>query len=210
MTLLVTGFEEAHGEKNASRILVESLRSNPAMIEKFHGKLHTGILPLNRAELAPQLQQLLTQSQAKVALLIGQAPGRREIQLERFAQNLDDFSCPDNGGHQPRGVPIADDAPAAYRSNLPKAEQLISRWNESGIAASFSNHAGNYLCNHALFQALHAHAQGNTAACTAFLHIPILPEQATDTQTPTMDLPTLQRALLMAIDVLLDTSRAQS
>lgn len=204
MTLLITGFEEAHGEKNASRILVESLRSNPTMIENYLGRVHIGILPLDRAKLASQLQQLLTQSQAKVALLIGQAPGRRQIQLERFAQNLDDFSCPDNGGHQPLGVPIIDNAPAAYRSNLPNEEQLITRWNESGIAASFSNHAGNYLCNHALFQALHAHAQGNIGACSAFLHIPILPEQATDAQTPTLDLPTLQRALLVAIDVLLN------
>lgn len=205
MKLLITGFEAARGELNASQILVQSLQSDE-LLAAYRDRLTLAILPLNRAEVAPVPRRLLDESRADLALLIGQAPRRDQLQLERFAQNLDDFTCADNGGYQPRGDPILPNGPLAYRSTLPRQEQLIERWRAQGIAAGFSNHAGNYLCNHALYQALHLQALGECDVRSAFLHIPLLPEQtASESPIPTMPLATLQHALRMAISTLLES-----
>lgn len=205
MKLLITGFEAARGEKNASQILVRSLEGDEALAP-YRDRITFAILPLNRAELAPTLRRLFETSKAELALLIGQAPKRDQLQLERFAQNLDDFTCADNGGHQPRGDAIVAAGPLAFHSTLPHQDRLIERWRAAGIPAGFSNHAGNYLCNHALYHALHMQALGQTAARSAFLHIPILPEQAKpESPLPTLPLEMLQRALRLAISTLLDT-----
>lgn len=204
MKLLITGFEAAFGDKNASQILIQSLQGDP-LIADYADRLAFAVLPLNRAEVAGTLQRIFTETAADLALLLGQAPRRDQLNLERFALNLDDFPVADNGGHQPRGETIAIEGPAAYRSTLPRQQMLIERWRAAGIPAAFSNHAGNYLCNHALYQVLHFESSGQTSVRSAFLHIPILPEQVPDhAPMASMSLETLRRALVIAIATLCD------
>ena len=202
MTILITGFEPNDDGLNASKILVESLRDEPPEnLSSICELVHYEIIPPSSNKLQSNILEHISNYKPEYCIFIGQAPGRNKITFERLATNLKDFGSPDGDGSQPHGDHIEPEGPAAYWSNLPNQDKLVERLNENGIPASFSNHAGNHLCNQILYHALHlAHLEKKDLKC-GFIHIPPLPIQA-QTQwlaTPFIPLTMAREALAIVV-----------
>ncbi len=179
--VLVTGFEANDPRSsNASAVLVEALKAGLPELHQATGgaEVRTKLMPGNTTALATSLDAAISeQPRPTHLLLLGQAPGRNRVTLERLATNLRDFVTPDRHGNLPRGVPIMEGAPAAFRSTWPDQERLVARLNTVGIPAAISNDAGNHLCNQLLYLALHAAAGRGHACAVTFMHVPVLPQQ---------------------------------
>jgi len=126
-----------------------------------------------------------------LVMCLGQAGGRAEISIERVAINVDDARIPDNRGRQPVDDVIEADGPAAYFSTLP-IKALARDARAAGIAASVSNTAGTFVCNHVFYALMHRLAtrplHGRTRG--GFVHVPYTPEQAAGRDVPSMALAT--------------------
>lgn len=202
MSILLTGYEAKHGELNASKILIESLRDRPTkQLEPIYSQIHFAIMPLSSAQIKNTLLNLVQQHSIQYCVFTGQAPGRNKITLERIATNMKDFNVSDNDEAQPRGEFIEPDGPAAYWSNLPQQPKLIEQLNAADIPADFSNHAGNHLCNQILYHGLHYSATQQQSLSCGFVHIPVVPEQVMSylPDKPFMSLDMLRQALSLIL-----------
>jgi len=133
-------------------------------------------------------------------VMLGQAMGRKGLTVERVAINVDDASMPDNAGDAPTDRPIAEDGPAAYFSTLP-VKAMVEAVRAEGLAASVSNSAGTYVCNHLMYSILHALRGENVRA--GFIHVPALPEQtASRPEIPSMTLDDMVRGIEAALKTL--------
>jgi pyroglutamyl-peptidase len=184
--VLVTGFEPFGGaDVNASQKLVEALASEPpAGLE-----LATAVLPVAWARAADELARALEREQPELVVCFGQADGCAQVQVERFALNLDD-GADDTG--ETRRAEISADGPVAYRSALP-VDAVVDALRAEGIPAAASRDAGGSLCNH-VFYVLMQTLAGRDGVRGGFVHVPLLPEQALDRATPTLPLATLVQA----------------
>jgi len=126
-----------------------------------------------------------------LVVCLGQAGGRPEISIERVAINVDDARIPDNHGRQPVDDAIEEDGPAAYFSTLP-IKALARDARAAGIAASVSNTAGTFVCNHVFYALMHRLATRpvHGRARGGFVHVPYTPEQAAGRDVPSMPLAT--------------------
>lgn len=214
--VLMTGFEanDPHSV-NASALLLEVLDACLPELSHAAGgaEIRTTLMPSNTMALAASLHRAIAgHPRPTHLLLLGQAPGRNKVTLERFATNLRDFGTPDRHGNLPRGLPVVDGAPAAYRSTWPGQERLAAALNTAGTPAALSNDAGAHLCNQLLYLALHAAAGLDPPCAVAFVHVPILPQQVIVEEPavlrhpncPHMPLP----ALIEAVATLLRTTFA--
>jgi pyroglutamyl-peptidase len=151
-----------------------------------------------------ELDAALAAHDPELVVCLGQAGGRAEISVERVAINVDDARIPDNGGRQPVDDAIVAGGPAAYFSTLP-IKALVHALRDAGIAASVSNTAGTFVCNHVFYALMHRLATVPALAGTrgGFVHVPYTPEQVAGRPgVPAMALQTqvegLRRALLAA------------
>jgi pyroglutamyl-peptidase len=183
---LVTGFEPFGGaEVNASQRLVEALAAEPP----DELELATAVLPVVWARAGDELAGVLEREQPELVVCFGQADGRAQVEVERFALNFDDGT--DDEGEQ-RRTEIVAGGPVAYRSSLP-VDAVVDALRADGIPAAASRDAGGYLCNH-VFYALMSALADRPEVHGGFVHVPLLPEQALDRATPTLPLSTLQQA----------------
>ena len=118
----------------------------------------------------------IEQTSPVLVLALGQAGGRTGITVERVAINVDDARIPDNAGVQPIDQPIVADGPAAYFSTLP-IKAMVAALREREIAASVSQTAGTFVCNHVFYGVRH-HLADRPDVRAGFVHVPWLPEQA--------------------------------
>jgi len=164
--VLITGFEANDPPyRNASAVLVGALARRLQELRRVSGdaEVRTRIMPGDTMALSASLETALDEQPWPThLLLLGQAPGRNKVTLERIATNLRDFGTPDRHGNLPRDVPIAHGGPAAFHSTWPDQKRLTAVLNAAGIPAAMSNDAGNHLCNQLLHLAL----------CAAASHVP--------------------------------------
>lgn len=183
---LVTGFEPFGGaDVNASQKLVEALASDPP----DGVELATAVLPVAWKRAEDELARALERERPELVLCFGQADGRAQVEVERFALNFDEGS--DEAGESRRSE-ISADGPIAYRSLLP-VDEIVEALRAGGIPAAASRDAGGYLCNHVFYALMRALAE-QPGVRGGFVHVPLLPEQALDRATPTVPLETLVRA----------------
>jgi pyroglutamyl-peptidase len=176
---LVTGFEPfGGGEVNPSQRIVEAL----------DGGVETALLPVAYARAADALRAAVNATEPDVVICFGQADGRTGISVERFAHNLDGAESVDNDGAMSTKE-IDPDGPVAYRSTLP-VDAIVAALRAAGIPAAASRDAGGFLCNH-VFYALMQALEERPGAVGGFVHVPLLPEQALDKDTPSMPLESL-------------------
>jgi pyroglutamyl-peptidase len=184
--LLVTGFEPFGGaDVNASQKLVEALVADPP--EGF--ELTTAGLPVVWRRAADELARALESARPELVLCFGQADGRAQVEIERFALNFDEGS--DEAGEM-RRAEIDPGGPVAFRSSL-HVDAVVDALRAEGIPAAASRDAGGFLCNH-VFYILMRDLAGRTGVRGGFVHVPLLPEQALDRATPTVPLATLVHA----------------
>jgi pyroglutamyl-peptidase len=74
-----------------------------------------------------------------------------------------------------------------------------------GIAAAVSTTAGTFVCNHVFFGLMHELRDSKVRG--GFIHVPFCLEQVEDAEElPAMALETIERALIIAVEVALATS----
>ncbi len=194
MKVLVTGFEPFGGESiNPSWEAVKALPDeiNGAEIVKQR-------LPVTFRGVRELLPRLIVEERPDVVILTGQAGGRPNITVERVAINVMDSTMADNEGFTPEDEPVFEGAPAAYFATLP-IKAILRALRSNGIPAGISNTAGTYVCNTAMFTALHTIAVRGLETTAGFIHVPFSHAQALDKSRPSMAQETINRAVEVAV-----------
>jgi pyroglutamyl-peptidase len=180
MKLLLTGFPRfADVERNPSEQIVAALDGTVVAGAEVVGR----VLPVSAEHTPGAVRAAIDEVSPVLALLLGVAPGRTGLAIERTAVNLFDFPDPDNDGAQPVDVPIEPGAPVAYFATLP-LRQIVEAWDAAGIPGYVSDTAGLYLCNAAMYTALHA-----AGPPAGFLHLPSLPDEVAGQRVPQPSMP---------------------
>lgn len=176
MRLLLTGFPRyADAERNPSEHIVAALDGSVIGGAEVVGRM----LPVSAERTPGAVRDAIAETSPCLVLLLGVAPGRAGLSIERTAVNLFDFPMPDNDGVELVGVPIEASGPVAYFATLPLRE-IVAAWGAAGIPGCISDTAGLYLCNAAMYSALHI--TGGPPA--GFLHLPSLPDEAARQRIP--------------------------
>jgi len=166
--ILMTGFEPFGGQKiNPSWQAVQGVTA-PEGVELIRREL-----PVRWYDTSAAVKALIDELHPAAVLLTGQAGGAERIRVERVGLNLRDAGAADNAGIVVRDTPVIENAPTAYFSTFAYKEILAALTN-AGLPAAYSFSAGAYLCNEALYTALHLLPE---AKC-GFIHLPFLPEQS--------------------------------
>lgn len=198
MTVLLTGFPRyADAERNPSEQIVAELDATMIGGAEIAGRM----LPVSAERTPGAVRAAIAETAPSLILCLGVAPGRAGLSIERTAVNLFDFHSPDNDGAQPVDVAIEADGPAAYFATLP-LRQIVEAWRVAGIPGSVSETAGLYLCNAAMYAALHATAAGGPPA--GFLHLPSLPEEVAGQPVPQPSMPLTTQ--IAGVRIALETS----
>jgi pyroglutamyl-peptidase len=183
VTALVTGFGPfGKVERNPSESIVRELDGARIAGHDVVGR----ILPVSAESTPGAVRAALEETDPAVALLLGVAPGRAALAAERVAINVLDFEEPDNDGALPVDLPIEAAGPAAYLSTLP-LRAVVETWQRAGIPGYVSYTAGTYLCNAALYTALHATA--DEPLPVGFVHLPSLPAEVAGRRPPEPSMP---------------------
>ena len=158
--VLLTGFVPfGNFPVNPSQQIAESLHG-----EHIEGhKVESLVLPV---EFGPDVESVLPaieRIQPRLVLSLGLASRAPCIWVERIALNL---RCVDGGER-----PIVERAPAAYFARL-DSESVASAIRAVDVPAIAHVYAGNYLCNHIMYQVLHHLAREGDARRAGFLHLP--------------------------------------
>ena len=195
-TVLLTAFEPYdRWSENASWLaLVELTRELPSS-----PKIVTRRYPVDFEKARTRLAEDL-KTGYDVALHLGQAPGIGRVHLEQVGLNIGGTAQQSPDQFQP----LATDGPAAYRSSLP-----LQRWageiREAGIPCQVSYHAGTYLCNAVLYLSHYFAEQQKLRTKSAFVHLPLAPQQVLADRQDLPSMPSSQcavalRTILAAID----------
>jgi pyroglutamyl-peptidase len=183
MTLLVTGFGPfGKVERNPSELIARELDGARIAGHDVVGR----ILPVSAESTPGAVRAALEETEPALALLLGVASGRAALSAERVAGNVLDFEEPDNDGARPVDVPIEPDGPAAYFATLP-LRAILDAWQRADVPGYLSDTAGTYLCNAALYTALHATADDPLPV--GFVHLPSLPAEASGHRPPEPSMP---------------------
>lgn len=199
--VLVTGFGPYLGPVNASQELVRSLEEDPpASLDDLPGGLATRILPVDTEAAPVLLRETLEVLRPRLCLLLGQAPGRTRVEIERVARNQRRFTMPDVKGRVVEGAPVVPGGPESYSTTLLDPQGAVNRLRGLELPAGLSEDAGLYLCNQVYYLALHQTASWEEAVQVAFVHVPLLPSQRRPEDPPEACLPLpLQRRALVEL-----------
>ncbi|WP_343291536.1 pyroglutamyl-peptidase I [Vibrio harveyi] len=196
--VLIIGFEPFGGES-----------INPALeaVKRLNGRKLDGgevvmcQVPVTRYESIEAVIESIELHQPDIVITVGQAAGRTAITPERVAINVDDFRIPDNGGHQPIDEPVIPGGPDAYFTTLP-IKAITRALQQENIPCQVSNTAGTFVCNH-LFYGVQ-HYLRDKSVRHGFVHIPLLPEQDSSGNQPTMSLDVIVEGLARLAQVAID------
>ena len=201
--MLVTGFEPfGCASTNPSARAVAALDGRT-----IDGRRVVGVvLPVVFGAAPRMLLRSIRRVRPELVICIGEAGGRADLSLERVAINVDDARIADNAGAQPIDRPVVSRGPVGYWSTLP-IKAIVDALHAEQIAASVSQTAGTFVCNHLFYALMHA-LRDVRGVRGGFVHTPYLPEQVTAKPgTPSMDLETIARALEIVIATSLVTGR---
>ena len=188
--LLITGFEPFGGEEiNPSWEAVSLL---PGRINEY--EITKLLIPVVFGVAADRVIEAASEICPDIIISVGQAGGRDAITPELLGINLRHASIPDNEGNQPKDEPIMAGGENAYFSTLP-VRKMAEAVNASGIPSRVSYSAGAYVCNDLYYTLLSRFEGGGTRV--GFIHIPYSVEQ---NKEPSMELDTIVRALIIAIE----------
>ena len=145
-------------------------------------------VPTVYAEIA-KFPGLIAKEKTYAVLMFGLARRARALRIETRGKNRASLLHPDAAGRKGKRVLV----PRAART-LPvtaPGRGLLAAARAAGAKARLSSDAGDYICNAALFYALHASERKN-APLVAFVHIPLPSAHGKDGTRPAMA--TLRRA----------------
>jgi len=202
-TVLVTGFKpfDQFSINPSERIA----REIDGTIVSEH-KIASRVLGNDTLALGEGLRKAFRETHPVAVILIGLAPSRFALSIERVAVNFFDHAKADSFGTTRRNDPIDSNGPPARFATIP-VDAIIQMWADRGLPGFISNSAGTYLCNQSLYIALGiAEEMANKPLC-GFIHVPLLPEQAAQmepSRTPSMALETMKAGVRAAIEATLN------
>jgi pyroglutamyl-peptidase len=170
--VLITAFEPFAGRRaNPAIAVMDGLR--PSGFKNC--RIYKEKLPVSGRVVGRRLRGLLARIRPDCVVSLGLAAGEASIRVERFALNIQDYGIKDNSGYRPSGRKIYKDGPAAYFVNSDPVKTAAAA-RKTGIPAYVSNHAGAYVCNHLMYEAMHAIAADGGGTKFAFIHLPLTTE----------------------------------
>ena len=192
-TTLLTAFEPFGGrDRNASAEALVQLVELPA--GTFYPLLLVAQhLPVETGRAAQLICRAIDQIYPDYVICLGEAK-RDAICLERVGYNELCFTIPDNVGKMVQEQPVVPDAPLTYPATLP-LEIMLPAMQKTGAPVRISDDPGRYLCNEVLFSTLHHIIQHNLSIQAGFIHVPRLPEAATEPDHPCLPTAETVRAL---------------
>lgn len=200
--ILLTGFEPFGGD---------TLNPSALVAQALHGECIAGAevrslcLPCVFGDALAALQAALKQHRPVVVLALGLAAGRAELTVERVAINVDDARIADNAGLQPVDQPVVHGGPAAYFSSLP-IKAIVAALQGAGLPAAVSQTAGTFVCNHVFYGLMHT-LRRRPRIRGGFMHLPLMPEQATTRPgAPSLDLAAQVAGVRLALATTLATA----
>lgn len=189
--ILVTAFEPFGGRAENPTLGVLAALKAPAGT-----KLHKARLPVSGKAAGRKLRNLITRVKPDLVVSLGLAAGEAAVRMERFAVNIADYAIKDNAGWQPEGKKLDEAGPAAYFVTADPLK-LAAAARRAGAPAYVSNHAGSYVCNTAMYEALGAIAGSGLRCSYAFIHLPVSTEMALKEKPGRNISPSLPLALLL-------------
>ncbi|MGB9709509.1 MAG: pyroglutamyl-peptidase I [Infirmifilum sp.] len=179
--IIVSGFEPFGGDKTNSsweavKLLPDSLEG--AEVVKVQ-------LPVSFRKVKDLIPLILEEHKPTLLLLTGQASGISSLHVERVAINVMDARIADNDNYKPEDEPIYPGAPAAYFATIP-VKRAVESIRAAGVPAAVSNSAGTFVCNAAMYTALHYVESGKMGTLVGFVHVPASPLQALQGNIPSM------------------------
>lgn len=189
MKILFTGFD---------KFLDHKINPTEELVKYFDGKTEDNytvvgkVINLRYTEIRKQIREAIETVEPNIIVLSGQAP-RSTIAIEKIAINYVHAKGPYNCGTIVSDEPVIDGGKHAYFSTLPVLE-LVDFLKTSDIPASMSLSAGSYGCNQIFYETMYYLEQKGTTIPAGFIHIPMLPEQSTNGQFPTMSFELMKQA----------------
>ncbi|WP_353235972.1 pyroglutamyl-peptidase I [Diaphorobacter ruginosibacter] len=174
--ILLTGFEP-FGEDSVNPSWEIARALDGAIIE---GAIVRSVrLPCVFGDSIAALDRAIAETGPMLIVCLGYAANRSDITPERVGINIDDARIPDNAGNRPIDAPVLADGPPAYFCTLP-IKAMTQAMRDAGVAASVSNTAGTFVCNHICYAVMDRLAKGAARkdARGGFIHVPPLPGQA--------------------------------
>lgn len=167
--VLLTAFEPFGGRKvNPALQVMAALK--PSSFKNL--RLRKTALPVDGKTVGPKIRSLITDFKPDYIISLGLAEGEAAVRVERLAVNVRDYRIKDNGGWQPEGTLIQAAGPAAYFVTCDPL-CLAAAIGKAGAPVYVSNHAGAYVCNTLMYEALHAVAEAGLKTKFAFVHLPL-------------------------------------
>lgn len=197
--LLVTGFEPFDGEPvNPSAEVARALAGRRVA----GAPVVAAVLPCAFGRAVDELRAAIAAQRPQLVLALGQAGGREGFGIERVAINVDDARIADNAGAQPIDTPVVAGAPAAYFSTLP-IKAMAAALRRAGWPAAVSQSAGTFVCNHVFYGLMHTLRRRRVRG--GFMHLPLLPEQASRRGGPSLALDDQIAGVALALEVAVTT-----
>ena len=202
--ILLTGFE-AFGEDavNPSWEIARALDGEVIEGATVHGVQ----LPCVFGASIEVLDRAIAEFKPVLVISLGYAANRSDITPERVGINIDDARIPDNAGQRPIDAPVVAGGPPAYFCSLP-IKAMTKAMRDAGVAATVSNTAGTFVCNHICYAVMDRLTKGAAPKGTrgGFIHVPPLPEQKSRTEgTRAMELAEQVRGIRIAIAAAMST-----
>lgn len=194
MKVLLTGFEPFNKEKinpsyEAVKLVPNSI--NNIDIVKYE-------LPTVFSRARKELIELINKENLDVVLCIGQAGNRSMVTVEQVAINLMDASIPDNDGCKPLDEAVVVGGEDGIFATIP-VKKIVEAMRAKNIPASVSYSAGTYVCNTVMYTALEMAKTNYPNMKCGFIHVPYIPEQVLDKNSPSMTLDMIVEAIKIAI-----------
>ena len=185
MKFIVSGFLPFRDQIiNPSQIIVNGLASGE--------DLETVVLPVvyeqswnNLRSVLEKKRDLFLKEDFRIVLL-GQAAGRNQVCLEKYAHNLADSSYSDEGGTVFLDRPIVEKKDLAFDSNL-SLRILVNRAKEKNLPIEISYSAGAYVCNYIYYHTLNWLNENKLPANAVFIHLPLVTDLDMEKQKQTVD-----------------------
>ncbi len=196
--ILVTGFEPFAGRGENPALQVLGKLKAPAGARLFKARL-----PVSGKAVGRKLRVLIKRIKPDLVVSLGLAAGEAAVRVERLAINIADYAIKDNAGWQPEGKKLDEGGPAAYFVTADPLK-LAGAARRAGAPAYVSNHAGGYVCNTSMYEALGAIAAAGLGCKYAFIHLPVSTEMALKEKpgrniSPSLPLDLLVKAVAAAI-----------
>ncbi len=190
---IVTGFEPSKDyQANPSQEIAQQL--DGCRVGGF--EVVSRILSVEWARDADILLPAIDELRPAVVLCLGLAGSAAHVWIERLAVNL-------RAAGEGRHLPIVADGPVGYLATI-DPDAVSEAMTAEGVPAKPHVYAGDYLCNHVFYQALHHCATRELSTRAGFVHLPLSAEQAIAENrigTPVLPLETMLRGVRAALAV---------